>query len=96
MTQVIITPRVQGDIEDAIGLLELPSDTWTRVRHSLRVLETFPLGGRALGGRWADIRFVLGPWRWMVLLYRYEEGVDCIYVVAVHDARSSSSALSGE
>lgn len=96
MTQIIITPRAQGDVEDAIALLKLPSDTWVRVRHSLRVLEIFPLGGRMLGGRWADARFVLGPWRWMILLYRYEEAADRVYIVAVHDARSSSSARSDE
>ena len=66
-----------------------------RVRHSLRALETFPLGGRALGGRWAEARFVLGPWRWMILLDRDEEAAERVYIVAMHDARSSSSALGG-
>jgi hypothetical protein len=33
----------------------------------------------------------------MILLYRYEESSERVYVVAAHDARSSSSALgSGE
>ena len=93
MTKVIITPRARGDIEDAIALLGLPDDTWLRVRRSLRVLETFPLGGRALEARWSGARFVLGPWRWMVLIYRYEEPSDRAYVVAAHDARSADSAI---
>lgn len=96
MTQIIITPGAQGDVEDAIGLLKLPDDTWLRVHRSLQVVETFPLGGRALEGRWSNARFVLGPWRWMVLIYRYEEAAERVYIVAVHDVRSSSSALSGE
>jgi plasmid stabilization system protein ParE len=96
VTQVIVTPRAEGDVEDAIALLKLPDDTWARVHRSLRVIETFPLGGRALEGRWADARFVLGPWRWMILIYRYEEAAERVYIVAVHDARSSSSALNGE
>ena len=95
MIQVIVSPRAQGDIEDAIALLRLPDNTWLRVHRSLQVLKTFPLGGRELEDRWSGARFVLGPWRWMVLIYRYEEASERIYVVAVHDARSGSSVMSG-
>ena len=96
MIQVIVSPRAQGDIEDAIALLKLPDDTWLRVHRSLQVLKTFPLGGRALEDRWSGARFVLGPWRWMVLIYRYEETSERVFVVAMHDGRSGNSALSGE
>jgi plasmid stabilization system protein ParE len=96
VAQVIVTPQAQRDIDDAIALLKLPGDTWSRVHRSLRVVETFPQSGRALEGRWEDARFVLGPWCWMVLLYRYEESSERVYVIAMHDARSSSSALRGD
>lgn len=92
MTQVIVTPRAQRDIEDAIAKLSLPDDTWTRIDHSLRTVETFPQAGRALEGGWEGTRFVLGPWHWMILLYLYEEGRDTVYVVAMHDGRSTRSA----
>lgn len=92
MAQVIVTPRGQRDIDEAIAALGLPADTWTRVARSLRVLETFPLAGAELTGRWAPTRFVLGPWPWMVLLYRYEESSDRAFLVAMHDARSAASA----
>ncbi len=95
MAQVIVTPRARRDVEGAIAELSLPEDTWTRVGRSLQVLETFPLAGRALEGRWASARFVLGPWPWLILLYRYEKATDRAYVVAVHDARSAESATSG-
>jgi plasmid stabilization system protein ParE len=92
VAQVIVTPRAQRDVDEAISTLKLPDDTWSRIARSLRVLETFPLAGPELAGRWAPARFVLGPWSWMILLYRYEESSDLVYVVAMHDGRSAASA----
>jgi hypothetical protein len=92
VAQVIVTPRTRRDVDEAISVLNLPSDTWARIVRSLRVLETFPLAGPELAGRWAPIRFVLGPWSWMILLYRYEDSSDRVYVVAMHDGRSAASA----
>jgi plasmid stabilization system protein ParE len=92
VAQVIITPRARRDVDEAIPALNLPGDTWTRVARSLRALETFPLAGPELAGRWAPARFVLGPWPWMIIVYRYEESTDRVYVVAMHDGRSATSA----
>lgn len=92
MAQVIVTPRAQRDVDEAISTLNLPEDAWARIARSLRTLETFPLAGAELGGNWAPVRFLLGPWPWMILLYRYEESSDRVYVVAMHDGRSATSA----
>jgi plasmid stabilization system protein ParE len=92
VAQVVVTPRAQRDADEAISVLNLPDDAWTRIGRSLRVLETFPLAGPELAGRWAPARFVIGPWSWMILLYRYEEPTDRVYVVAMHDGRSAASA----
>ncbi|HEX8751955.1 MAG TPA: hypothetical protein VF731_00940, partial [Solirubrobacterales bacterium] len=94
MAQVIVTPRAKRDVDEAVAALSLPEDTWTRVARSLRVLEVFPLAGPELEGRWAPARFVLGPWSWMVLLYRYDEPSDCALIVAMHDARSAAAPRS--
>lgn len=69
----------------------LPTDTWARVQRSLRILEQFPLVGRQLEGQWQQIRFVLGPWRWLVLVYAHDEKQDVVSVLTVQDARSSAS-----
>lgn len=90
MAQVIVTPRARRDVDEAISALNLPSDAWARIGRSLRVLETFPLAGPKLAGRWAPVRFVLGPWSRMILLYRYEDASDRVYVVAIHDGRSAA------
>lgn len=92
LAQVVVTPRARRDVDKAISTLDLPDDTWLRIARSLRTLETFPLAGVGLGGRWEPARFVLGPWSWMILLYSYEESSDSVYVVAMHDGRSATSA----
>jgi hypothetical protein len=91
VAQVIVTPQARRDVVEAVSALDLPDDTWGRIVRSLRPLEMFPLAGPELAGRWAPTRFVLGPWSWMILLYRYEEWADLVYVVAMHDGRSAVS-----
>ena len=38
------------------------------------------------------MRFILGPWRWMLIIYSYEEPDDVVLVVAFQDGRSSAAA----
>ena len=78
-----------------IRALGLPESTLPRVQRSLRILESFPLAGRALAGRWDGVRFLIGPWPWMILLYLHDVDDEAIYVVAVHDGRSSTAATHG-
>jgi hypothetical protein len=70
----------------------LPADTRARVQRSLRALERFPRLGRELEGRWRPFRLLLGPWRWLLVLYVYDEQQDVVLVATIQDARSSSSA----
>jgi hypothetical protein len=82
-------------VEDLAGLIRthsLPADTRARVVRSLRALERFPLMGPALSGRWEGFRFLLGPWRWLVLVYVFIESEDRVVVVTIQDARSSTAA----
>jgi hypothetical protein len=82
-------------VEDLAALIRthsLPADTRARVGRSLRALERFPLMGPALSGRWEGFRFLLGPWRWLVLVYVFIEPEDRVVVVTIQDARSSTAA----
>jgi len=72
----------------------LPADTRDRVRRSLRVLEEFPRIGRQLDGQWEGLRVVLGPWRWMLIVYLYEEVGGLVQIVTIQDARSSTAVTS--
>lgn len=70
----------------------LPVDTRARVARSLRILERFPSSGRQLEGRWHPMRFILGPWRWMLIVYVYDSSDDSVIVLTVQDARTSRAA----
>ena len=70
----------------------LPADTRRRVERSLHPLERFPLLGPELAGEWDGFRFLLGPWRWLILVYVYVEADDRVVVVTAQDARSSTAA----
>jgi plasmid stabilization system protein ParE len=93
VARVIVMPQARRDVDAAIGTLELPADSWLRIVRSLRVLETFPLAGPRLEGRLTPNRYVLGPWPWMILVYRYDSASDRVFVLAAFDARSAGSPL---
>ena len=80
------------DLDALIATHSLPSDTRKRVARSLRPLGRFPRMGPALGGRWDGFRVVLGPWRWMLLVYVRLEDEDRVVVVTVQDGRSAGAA----
>ena len=40
---------------------------------------------------WEGFRFILGPWRWMVIVYDYYEDEDVAVVATVQDGRSSTA-----
>lgn len=82
-------------VEDLDGLIlthSLQPDTRARVARSLRSLERFPLLGPALGGRWEGFRCLLGPWRWLLLVYVFIESEHRVVVLTIQDARSSTTA----
>ena len=64
-----------------------------RVSHSVRPLERFPLLGARLERRWSGYRFVLDLWRWMIVVYAYDEREDEVQIIAFEDGRSSRAVL---
>ncbi|MGH3921901.1 MAG: type II toxin-antitoxin system RelE family toxin [Pseudonocardiaceae bacterium] len=81
-------------VEDLDKLIVTHSLTRGRVRRSLAPLEEFPRLGSELAGRWAGMRLILCPWRWMLLVYRLDESGDRVVVVTIQDSRSSDAATS--
>ena len=92
MAKVRLSVPAVDDLDRMIVTHSLPVDTRLRVQRSLRVLEQFPRIGRQLEGRWPPMRAILGPWRWMLIIYSYEEPADVVLIVAFRDARSSAAA----
>jgi len=92
LAKVRLSVSAVEDLDRMVITHSLPGDTRMRVQRSLRVLEQFPRIGRPLEGRWAPMRVILGPWRWMLIIYSYEEPDDIVLIVAFQDARSSAAA----
>jgi hypothetical protein len=77
------------DLDILIRTHSLPADTRARVARSLSSLVEFPQLGPALAGRWDGYRFILGPWRWLILVYVFIEEEGRVVVVTMQDGRSS-------
>jgi hypothetical protein len=92
---VVVTPTAVEDLQRLIRTLSLPTTTTDRLRRSLEALQDFPLIGATLHGRWARYRFILGPWRWMLVVYTYDPTTDRVVIVTIQDARTSTAATGG-
>lgn len=92
MARVEVSVAAAEDLRALILTHSLPPDTRDRVKRSLRPLERFPLMGPALSGRWSGLRFLLGPWRWLLMVYIFVEEEDRVVVVTFQDGRSSGAA----
>jgi hypothetical protein len=44
--------------------------------------------------RWRNYRFVLNSWRWMLIVYAYDDEADVVAVVTIQDGRASTAASS--
>ena len=91
MARVVVTDAAVRDLRDLVRSHRLPADAADRVKRSLRPLADFPELGRELGGSLAPRRFLLGPWRWMILVYRVYPDCDLVAVLAIVDGRGSTS-----
>lgn len=92
MATVVVTQTARLDLDLLILTHGLPASTRDRVRRALAPLAEFPLLGPALTGRWQGLRFILGPWPWMLVAYEYDQAADQVAVVTIQDSRSARAA----
>jgi len=92
MASVLVSPRARRNLQRLVRTHSLPESKIARVKASLEPLGSFPQLGAPLAGRWAGYRFILGPWRWMLIVYEYHQDQDVVGIVTVQDARSPSAA----
>lgn len=93
MPRVEVSDAAAEDLARLIASHSLPADTRERVKRSLSALERFPRMGAELSGRWTGFRFLLGPWRWLVVVYVLFEEEDRVVVVTIQDGRSSRAPI---
>jgi plasmid stabilization system protein ParE len=95
VAQIELARAAVEDLDRLVLTHSLPDDTRQRVRNALEPLRQFPRLGPELTGRWEGFRFILGPWRWMLLVYTFDEVRDRVAIVTIQDARTSRSATGG-
>jgi hypothetical protein len=93
MARVEIARLAREELAELIATRSLPADTEERVWRSLLTLEQFPLAGKALEGYWLGHRLVVGPWRWLLIVYRHAEDEDRVVVIGFRDGRSAGSVM---
>jgi hypothetical protein len=90
-------PRVElaaATVEDLDGLVRthsLPPDT-RPCRQVAAIALSVPEVRTTPGGTLGGFRFILGPWRWLILVYIYIEEDDRVVLVTVQDGCSSTGA----
>ena len=96
MARVELSTAAARDLQRLILSHSLPADTPDRFLLRLEPLERFPQLGPALEGSWADYRYVLGPWRWMVVVYELLDDDDRVVVTNIVDGRSRNAPMSSD
>jgi hypothetical protein len=96
VARVLVSPGAIDDLGRMIVTHSLPTETRARVRRSIQPLARFPLLGAPLDGRWSGYRFILGPWRWMLIVYAYDAETDAVAITTIQDGRTSAAATASE
>lgn len=91
MAQVEWSEQAVRSLDRLIGTHSLPADTKARLKESVRPLQRFPLLGPAVPTHGHELRFIVGPWRWMIVVYVCYEDEDRVVIVSVEDGRSSTA-----
>ena len=50
--------------------------------------------GQRLGGRWEGMRYLVGSWPWMLVVYEHRSEFERVDVLTIRDARASTAATS--
>jgi plasmid stabilization system protein ParE len=98
MARLEWSKRALTSLDQLVLSHHLPADTRDRIEISAHPLQRFPRFGpeiRTLPDG-AELRFLIGPWPWLVIVYLYIESEDRIGGVSIEDGRSASSTVSRE
>ena len=89
MARLEVSESAAADLESLIRSHSLPKNTKQRFKRAVAHLARVPRLGPELSGKWSGFRFVLGPWRWMIVVYTYFEEDNRVVIVTIQDARAS-------
>ena len=96
MARLEWSERALAALDDLVLTHSLPPETRARIESSARPLARFPRFGPKLGELPGDaeLRFLIGPWPWLVIVYVFLASESRAVIVAVEDGRAASSTVS--
>lgn len=92
MARVVVADDARLDLGRLETTHNLPPSVEDRFAQGIARLAVFPESGVPLRGRYAGRRFVLGPWRWMIVVYRYYPERDLVSILRIFDGRTPPTA----
>lgn len=97
MTRLEWSEQALSGLDLLVLTHSLPADTRERIEASAQPLERFPLLGpeirKAAEG---SLRFLIGPWPWLLIVYLHLEADDRLVIVSVEDGRAAGSTITRE
>lgn len=98
MVQLEWSERSLFELDQLILSHNLPTDTRDRVEDSAWPLAQFPRFGPAIRSEpdGAELRFLIGPWPWLVIVYVYLQPANRVVVASVEDGRSATATITRE
>jgi plasmid stabilization system protein ParE len=95
VARVFWAESARSALDQLILSHSLPADTRDRVKRSLLPLGRFPRLGPEIAqledGK--ELRFLIGPRPWLVLVYIYDDETDRVTVVSPEDGRAAASTV---
>lgn len=94
MTRLEWSEQALSNLDRLVLTHSLPNDTRERIEASAGPLERFPRIGpeiRMLAG--GSLRFLVGPWPWLLIVYVYLEADERVVIVSIEDGRAADSTI---
>jgi plasmid stabilization system protein ParE len=87
--------RALASLDQLVLTHSLPTDTRLQIEESARPLTRFPRFGpriKELQGN-AELRFLIGPWPWLVIVHAFFMTENRVVIVSVEDGRTAASTV---
>ncbi len=97
MTKLEWSQQALSNLDRLVLTHSLSPDTRERIEASAQPLQRFPRIGpeiRTLAD--GSLRFLIGPWPWLLIIYLYLEADERVVIVSVEDGRAADSTIMRE
>ena len=97
MTRLEWSQQALSNLNRLVLTHSLPNDTRERIEASAQPLERLPRIGpeiRTLAD--GSLRFLIGPWPWLLIIYLYLEADERVVIVSIEDGRTADSTITRE